>query len=182
MWYYQAVRNEDARSNGLESEELLSSKEIQTVHFHYNVAGGYIARFLGKFKRFKTMTHGHPRVLLSRLQMKRNRQFREALESEFGIEIPPKFSSGGQMHISDSESGNQRGDTSVDAKLKDGMVSEIDLDLESHNESGSEPNDNGTDCELEDRLQTDMGRDLWNLLHDFSEALYTRCRVGHPVL
>ena len=61
------MRHEDARSSELESEELLNSEEIKTVHFDYEIAGGYIARFLGKFKRFKAMNHGRPRVLLSRL-------------------------------------------------------------------------------------------------------------------
>jgi len=176
------VRNEHARSSELESEELLSSKEIRTVHSDYEIGGGYIARFLGKFKRFKAMNNGHPRVLLSRLQRRRNRQFREAFEFEFGVKIPPKFSSKGQMRLSDSESENERGDTSLDSKLKGGVVPESDLDLESHSESGSEPNDNGTDCELEDGILNDIDKDLWNLLNDFSEALYTRCRVGHPVL
>ena len=175
------MRHEDARSSELESEELLNSKEIRTVHFDYEIAGGYIARFLGKFKRFKAMNHGHPRVLLSRFQRRRNCQFREAFESEFGIEIPPKFSSRGQMRLSDSESENERCDTNVNSKLKDGVVREIDFDLESHSESGSEPNDNGTDCELEDGILNDIDKDLWNLLGDFSEALYTRCRIGPPV-
>ena len=175
------MRNELDRSSELESEELLSSEEIRIGTSDYEPAGGYIARFLGKFKRFKAMNHGHPRVLLSRLQRRRNCQFREAFESEFGLEIPPKFSSRGQMRLSDSESENERCDTNVNSKLKDGVVREIDFDLESHSELGSEPNDSGTDCELEDGILKDIDKDLWNLLSDFSGALYTRCRIGLPV-
>ena len=86
------------------------------------------------------------------------------------------------MRLSDSESENECCDTNVNSKLKDGVVRGIDLHLESHSESGSEPNDNGTDCELEDGILNDIDKDLWNLLNDFSEALYMRCRVGHPAL
>ena len=174
--------NELARSSEFESEELLSSEEISIVTSDYETTGGYIARFLGKFKRFKAMNHRHPRVLLNRLQRRRNRQFREEFEFEFGVKIPPKLSSKGQMRLSDSESENERGDTSVDPKLKDGVVAEVDIDLESHSESGSELNDNGKDCKLEDGILNDVDNDLWNLLNDFGEALYTRIRVGHSVL
>ena len=128
------------------------------------------------------MNHWRPRVLLSRLQRERNRQFREAFEFEFGVEIPPKVSSKGQMRLSDSESENERGDTSVDSKLKDGVVPEIDFDLESHSESGSEPNDNGTDCELDDGILPDIGKDLWDLLRNFTEAWYATRRGRHPFL
>ena len=176
------MRNEHARSSELESEELLSYEEIRIVNSDYETAGGYIARFLGKFERFKAMNHRHPRVLLNRLQRRRNREFREDFEFEFGVEIPPKLSSKGQMRLSDSESENERGDISVDPKLKDGVVAEVDIDLESQSESGSELNDNGKDCKLEDGILNDVDKDLWNLLYDFGEGLYTRSRVGHPVL
>ena len=176
------MRKEYARSSELESEELLSSEEIRIVSSDYEIAGGYIARFLGKFKRFKAMNHRHPRVLLNRLQRRRNRQFREEFEFEFGVKIPPKLSSKSQMRLSDSESENERGDNSVDSKLKDGVVPEIDFDLESHSESGSEPNDNNTDCEMEDGILNDFDKDLWNLLNDFSEALYKVMQGRSPSL
>ena len=182
LWYYQAVRNELDRSSELESEELLSSEEIRIVTSDYEPTGGYIARFLGKFKRFKAMNNRHPRVLLNRLQRRRNRQFREEFELEFGVKIPPKFSPKGQMHLSDSESDNERGDTSVDSKFKDGVFTEVDIDLESHSELGSELTDNDKDCDLRDCILNGVDKDLWNLLNDFGEALYTRCRIGHSVL
>ena len=176
------MKNDHACSSELESEDLLSYEEIRVVNSDYENTCGYIARFLGKFKRFKAMNNRHPRVLLNRLQRRRNRQFREEFEFEFGVKIPPKLSSKGQMRLSDSESENERGDTSVDSKFKDGVVAEVDIDLESHSESGSELNDNGKDGKLEDGIPNDISKDLWNLLNDFGEALYTRCRVGHPVL
>ena len=176
------MKNEHARSSELESEELLSYEEIRVVNSDYETAGGYIARFLAKFKRFKAMSNRHPRVLLNRLQRRRNRQFREEFEFEFGVKIPPKLSSNGQMRLSDSESENERGDTSVDSKLKDGAVIEVDIDLESHSESGSELNDNDKECELRYGILNSVDKDLWNLLNDFGEALYTRCRIGHSVL
>ena len=176
------MRNERTRSSELESEELLSYEEIRIVNSDYETTGGYIARFLAKFKRFKAMSNRHPRVLLNRLQRRRNRQFREEFEFEFGVKIPPKLSSKGQMRLSDSESENERGDISVDSKLKDCVVAEVDIDLESQSEIGSELNDNGKDCKLEDGILNDVDNDLWNLLNDFGEALYTRIRVGHSVL
>ena len=176
------MRNEHAFGFELGSEELLSYEEIRIVNSHYEIAGGYIARFLGKFKRFKAMTHRHPRVLLNRLQRRRNRHFREEFESEFGVKIPPKLVSKGQVRLSDSESENERGDICVDSKFKDGVAAEVDIDLESHSESGSELDDNGKDCELQDGILNDVDKDLWTLLNDFSEALYTTCRVGHTVL
>ena len=174
--------NELARSSEFESEELLSSEEISIVTSDYETTGGYIARFLGKFKRFKAMNHRHPRVLLNRLQRRRNRQFREEFEFEFGVKIPPKLSPKGQMHLSDSESENERGDTNVDSKFKDGAFTEVDIDLESHSELGSALTDNDTDCDLRDCILNGVDKDLWNLLIDFGEALYTRCRIGHSVL
>ena len=176
------MKNEHARSSELESEELLSYEEIRVVNSDYEITGGYIARFLGKFKRFKAMNNRHPRVLLNRLQRRRNRQFREEFEFEFGVKIPPKLSSKGQMRLSDSESENEHGDTSVVSKLKDGAVTEVDIDLESHSESGSDLNDNDKECELRDNILNDVDKDLWNLLNDFGEALYIRCRIGHVVL
>ena len=176
------MRNEHAFSFELESEELLSYEEIRMVNSDYETAGGYIARFLGKFKRFKAMTHRHPRVLLNPLQRRRNYQFREEFELEFGVKIPPKFSSKGQMRLSDSESENDCVDTSGDTMLNDDVVAEADIDLESHRELGSELNDNGKEFDLEDGILNDVDKDLWNLLNDFGEALYTRCRAGHPVL
>ena len=176
------MRNEHACSSELESEELLSSEEIRTVTSDFETFGGYIARFLGKFKRFKAMNHRHPRVLLNRLQRKRNRQFREEFELEFGAKIPRKLSSKGQRRLSDSESENECGDSSVASKLKDGVIAEVDIDLESQSESGSDLNDNGKDCKRENDILNDVDKDLWNLLNDFGEALYTTCRVGHPVL
>ena len=182
LWYYQAVRNEHGRSSELESEELLSSEEIRFVNSDYEINGGYIVRFLGKFKRFKAMNHGDPRVLLNRLQRRRNREFREEFEFEFGVKIPSKLSYKGEMRISDSDTENERGDTSFDSKLKDAVVAEVGIDLESHSGSGSEQNGNGKECELEDVIPNDFDKDLWNLLNDFGEALYTRCRVSHLVL
>ena len=176
------MRNEHAFSFELESEELLSYEEIRMVNSDYETAGGYIARFLGKFKRFKAMTHRHPRVLLNRLQRRRNCQFREEFEFEFGVKIPPRLSSKGQLRLSDSESENECVDTSGDLKLDDDVVAEVDIDLESHIELCSELNDNGNDFDLDDGILNDVDKDLWNLLHDFGEALYTRCRVGHSVL
>ena len=176
------MKNEHTRSPEVESEELLSYEEIRVVNSDYENTCGYIARFLGKFKRFKAMNNRHPRVLLNRLQRRRNRQFREEFEFEFGVKIPPKLSSKGQMRLSDSESENERGDISADSKLKDCVVAEVDIDLESQSESGSELNDNGKDCKLEDGILNDVDNDLWNLLNDFGEALYTRIRVGHSVL
>ena len=62
------------------------------------------------------------------------------------------------------------------------MVPELGLDLENHSESGSEPNDNNTDCEMEDGILNDFDKDLWNLLNDFSEALYKVMQGRSPSL
>ena len=118
---------------------------MSTVHYNYEVADGYIARFFGKFKRFKTMTHGHPKVLLRRLQMRKNRNFRQVFESEFGINIP----SGQKFKVQ---------------RFTNGRLPDSELD--------SELSDIDSDSEFEDGILPKVPVDLWNLLSDFSEALY----------
>ena len=118
---------------------------MSTVHSNYEVADGYIARFFGKFKRFKTMTHGHPKVLLRRLQMRKNRNFRQVFESEFGINIP----SGQQFKVQ---------------RLTNSRLPDSELD--------SELSDIDSDSEFEDGILPKAPVDLWNLLSGFSEALY----------
>ena len=125
------------------------------TRYDYEIADGYIARFLGKFKPFKTMNHEHPKVLFRRLQRRRNRHFREVFESEFGIKIPPKQPSSVQKlennRLSDSDP-----DSDQDSKLPD------------------------VNSELEDGILPDIGKDLWDLLGDFAKAWYTTRRTGHP--
>ena len=153
--YYQPVRNERAGNPELESEALLSSAEMTLTRYDYEIADGYIARFLGKFKPFKTMNHEHPKVLFRRLQRRRNRHFREVFESEFGIKIPPKPPSSVQRlennRLSDSDP-----DSDQDSKFPD------------------------VNSELEDGILPDIGKDLWDLLGDFAKAWYTTRRTGHP--
>ena len=147
LLYYQAVRNESTGTSELESEALLNSAEMSTVYYNYEIADGYIARFLGKFKQFKTMNHEHPRVLFRRLQRKRNRHFRELFEFEFGIQIPPKPLSRVQ-------------------RLENNRLSDSDPD----DDPDSELSD--VDAEVEDGLLPDVSKDLWYFLGDFIKALY----------
>ena len=147
LLYYQAVRNESTGTSELESEALLNSAEMSTVYYNYEIADGYIARFLWKFKQFKTMNHEHPRVLFRRLQRKRNRHFRELFEFEFGIQIPPKPLPRVQ-------------------RLENNRLSDSDPD----DDPDSELSD--VDSEVEDGLLSDVGKDLWYFLGDFIKALY----------
>ena len=155
LLYYQAVRNESTGTSELESEALLNSAEMSIVYYNYEIADGYIARFLGKFKQFKTMNHEHPRVLFRRLQRKRNHHFRELFEFEFGIQIPPKPLPRVQRlennRLSDSDP-----DSDQDSKFPD------------------------VNFELEDGILPDIGKDLWDLLGDFTKAWYATRRTGHP--
>ena len=118
---------------------------MSTVHYTYEVADGYIARFFGMFKRFKTMSHGHPKVLLRRLQMRKNHIFRQVFESEFGINIPS-------------------GQTFKVRRFTNGRLPDSELD--------SELSDIDSDSELDDGILPKVPVDLWNLLRDFNEALY----------
>lgn len=145
MRYYQVVTHESDGSFAFESEALLSSAEMSTVHYNYELADGYIARFFGKFKTFKTMNHEHPTVLLGRLQMRKNRNFRQVFESEFGINIP----SGQKFKV---------------RRFTNGRLPDSELD--------SELSDIDSDSEFEDGILPKVPVDLWNLLSGFSEALY----------
>ena len=145
MRYYQVVTHETDDSFAFESEALLSSAEISTVHYNYEVTDGYIARFFGKFKRFKTMNNGHPLVLLKRLQMRSNRSFRQVFESEFGINIPSWQKFKAQM-------------------FTNGRILDCEMD--------SELSDIDSDSEFEDGILPKVPVDLWNLLSDFCGALY----------
>ena len=139
--YYQAVRNERAGNPELESEALLSSAEMTLVRYDYEIADGYIARFFGKFKHFKTIINRHPRIFFRRLQRMRNRHFRELVEFEFGIRIPPKPLSRVQRlennRLSDSDPDND----------KDSELPRADSELENNRLSDNDP-DNDTDSEL----------------------------------
>lgn len=152
LWYYQAVRNESDRKFGFESEALLSSADMETVRRNYEITDGYVLRFFGKFKRFKPMIYTHPKTFFRILQMKRGRHLRELVEAEFGIHIPLKPLCNAQRREStDSDPG-----------------SDTDSDL---------PH---VDPELDDDVLPDIGKDLWDLIGDFIEALYATRRTGHP--
>ena len=140
---------------GIESEALLSFVEMKFVRYNYEITDGYIASFFAKFKQFKTLIHSHPRIFCRRLQRSRNRHFRELVELEFGIQIPPKPLSKVQ-------------------RLENNRLSDSDRD----NDTDSELPD--ADSELDDGMLPDIGKDLWDLLGNFFKVWYATRWVGHP--
>ena len=68
-----------------DAEALLNRIEMQDLHRNFEIADGYISRFLAIFKPFVHMNRRHPRYLHIQLQM--SKQFRETFESEFGKTI-----------------------------------------------------------------------------------------------
>lgn len=68
-----------------DAEVLLNRMEIRDLQRDFEIADGYISRFLAIFKPFVHMNRRHPRYLHIQLQM--SKQFRETFESEFGKTI-----------------------------------------------------------------------------------------------
>lgn len=68
-----------------DAEVLLNRIEMRDLQRDFEIADGYISRFLAIFKPFVHMNRRHPRYLHIQLQM--SKQFRETFEWEFGKTI-----------------------------------------------------------------------------------------------
>ena len=85
LWYYHAMPKYKRIKQDKDAEVLLNRIEMQDLHRNFEIADGYISRFLAIFKPFVHMNRRHPRYLHIQLQM--SKQFRESFESEFGKAI-----------------------------------------------------------------------------------------------
>ena len=64
---------------------MLNRIEMQDLRRNFEIADGYISRFLAMFKPFMHMNGRHPRYL--HIQLQKVKQFRELFELEFGTTI-----------------------------------------------------------------------------------------------
>ena len=85
LWYYHAMPKYKRIKHDKDAEVLLNRIEMQDLHRNFEIADGYISRFLAIFKPFVHMNRRDPRYL--HIQLQRSKQFRESFESEFGKTI-----------------------------------------------------------------------------------------------
>ena len=85
LWYYHAMPKYKRIKQDKDAEVLLNRIEMQDLHRNFEIADGYISRFLAIFKPFVHMNHRHPRYL--HIQLQKSKRFRETFESEFGKTI-----------------------------------------------------------------------------------------------
>ena len=85
LWYYHAMPKYKRIKHDKDAEVLLNRIEMQDLHRNFEIADGYISRFLAIFKPFVHMNHRHPRYL--HMQLRMSKQFRDSFESEFGKTI-----------------------------------------------------------------------------------------------
>jgi hypothetical protein len=85
LWYYHAMPKYKRIKQDKDAEVLLNRIEMQDLHRNFEIANGYISRFLAIFKPFVHMNHRHPRYL--HMQLRMSKQFRDSFESEFGKTI-----------------------------------------------------------------------------------------------
>jgi len=83
--YYHSIPNDDCSNQCNQAEVLLNRIEIQDLHRNFEVADGYISRFLAIFKPFIHMSDRHPRHL--HIQLQKVKRFLELFELEYGATI-----------------------------------------------------------------------------------------------
>ena len=62
-WYYHAIPKYKRIKQDKDAEVLLNRIEMQDLHRNFEIADGYISRFLAIFKPFVHMNRRHPRYL-----------------------------------------------------------------------------------------------------------------------
>ena len=85
LWYYHAMPKYKRIKQDKDAEVLLNRIEMQDLHRNFEIADGYISRFLAIFKPFVHMNCRHPKYLP--IQLQKSKRFRETFESEFGKTI-----------------------------------------------------------------------------------------------
>ena len=85
LWYYHAPPKDKRSKQDNEVEVFLNCIEMQDLHRNFDIADGYISRFLAIFKPFVHMNNQHPRNL--HIELQKTKHFRDTFESEFGKTI-----------------------------------------------------------------------------------------------
>ena len=85
LWYYHALPKDNRSKQDNKAEVFLNCIEMQDLHRNFDIADGYISRFLAIFKPFVHMNNQHPRNL--HIELQKTKHFRDTFESEFGKTI-----------------------------------------------------------------------------------------------